>query len=109
MDPPSFIYMMTERMDDWIPPESWKIITCIMMMHAGHKNKEITVAAQCSLNTVKPIRHELENCMETMRLWQEESSITDDLTVFVMQNSSKICIKKCWKTQASELGLCHVN
>ena len=32
-----------------------------MMVHAGHQNKEITVAAQCSLNTVKTIRHELEN------------------------------------------------
>ena len=33
-----------------------------MMIHAGHKNKEIMVAAQCSLNTVKTIRHELKNC-----------------------------------------------
>ena len=53
---------MTERMDDWNPPESWKRITCIMMIHAGHQNKEITVAAQCSLSTVRTIRHELENC-----------------------------------------------
>ena len=54
--------MMKERMDDWNPTESWKRITCIMMIHAGHQNKEIMVAAQCSLNTVKTIRHELENC-----------------------------------------------
>ena len=37
LDLPSFIYMMTERMDDWNPPESWKRITCIMMIHAGHQ------------------------------------------------------------------------
>ena len=61
LDTPSFIYMMTERMNDWNPPESRKRITCIKMLHAGHKNKEITVAAQCSLTTVKTIRHELEN------------------------------------------------
>ena len=33
-----------------------------MMIHAGHQNKEITVAAQCSQNTAKTIRHELQNC-----------------------------------------------
>ena len=60
-DPPSFIYVMTERMDDGNPPESWKIITCVMMIHAGHYDKEITVAAQCAMNTVETIRHELEN------------------------------------------------
>ena len=32
------------------------------MICADHQNKEIMVAAQCSLNTVKTIRHELENC-----------------------------------------------
>ena len=48
-------------MDDWNPPESRKRITCIMMVHAGHQNKEITFAAQCSLNTVRTIIHELEN------------------------------------------------
>ena len=53
---------MTDTMDDWNPPESGKRITCIMMICAGHQNKEIMVAAQCSLNTVKTIRHELENC-----------------------------------------------
>ena len=31
------------------------------MIHSGHQNKEITVAAQCSLNTAKTIGHELEN------------------------------------------------
>ena len=55
---------MTERMNDWKTPESWKRITCIAMIHAGHKNKEITVAAQCSLKTVRTIRHEMENCDE---------------------------------------------
>ena len=49
-------------MDEWNPPESWKRKTCIMMTHAGHKNNEIKFADQCSLNTVKTIRHELENC-----------------------------------------------
>ena len=33
-----------------------------MMIHAGHHNKGIMVAAQCYLNTVKTIKHELENC-----------------------------------------------
>ena len=61
-DHPSFISGMTERMDDWKPLESWKRVTCIMMIHASHQDKEITVAAQCSLNTVKTIRHEQENC-----------------------------------------------
>ena len=61
LDPPSFTCAMTERMDDWSTPESWKRMTCIMMIHAGQQNKEITVTAQCSLNTVKTIRHELEN------------------------------------------------
>ncbi|KAL1116511.1 hypothetical protein AAG570_004983 [Ranatra chinensis] len=42
--PNSNNYRMTERMDSWNPPESWKRITCIMM------------------NTVKTIRHELESC-----------------------------------------------
>ena len=32
------------------------------MICTGHQNKEIMVAAKCSLNTVKTIRHELENC-----------------------------------------------
>ena len=61
LDPPSFIYVMTERMDDWNQHESWKRITCIMMIHVGHQNKEITAAAQYSMNTVTT-RHELENC-----------------------------------------------
>ena len=53
---------MTERMDDWNTPESSERITCIMMIHTGNQNKEITVAAQCSLHTEKTISHELENC-----------------------------------------------
>ena len=32
------------------------------MICAGHQNKEIMVAAQFSVNTVKTIRYELENC-----------------------------------------------
>ena len=63
LDPPSFIYVMTERINDCHRPESWKRITCIMMIHAGHQNKETIFAAQCSLNTVTTIRHELENCV----------------------------------------------
>ncbi|KAL1110096.1 hypothetical protein AAG570_008173 [Ranatra chinensis] len=62
LDPSSFIFKMSERMDSWNPPESWKRITCIMMIRADHQNKDITIAAQCSLNTVKTIRHELETC-----------------------------------------------
>ena len=31
------------------------------MIHASQQNKENTVAAQCSLNMAKIIRHELEN------------------------------------------------
>ena len=61
LDHPSFIYVMTERMDDCNPPESWKRITCIMRIHTSHQSKETTAAAQCSLNTVKTTRHELEN------------------------------------------------
>ena len=53
---------MTERMDDWTLPLSWKRITCIMMIHNGHQNKEIMVAAQYFLKTVKTIRHEVKNC-----------------------------------------------
>ena len=60
-DPASFIYVMTERMDDWNPPESNERIPCIMMIHVGHQHKEITVAAQCSLYTVETIGHVLEN------------------------------------------------
>ena len=73
-----------------------------MMIHASHQDEitEITAAAQCSLNTVKTTRYELENSdgdykavagikqhngdlivMETTRLWLEESNITDDLIV----------------------------
>ena len=33
--------MTTTRMDDWNPPESWKRIVCIMMIRAGHQNKEL--------------------------------------------------------------------
>ncbi|KAL1116267.1 hypothetical protein AAG570_005762 [Ranatra chinensis] len=33
-----------------------------MMIRAGHRNKDIMTATQCSLNTVKTIRHELEYC-----------------------------------------------
>ena len=32
------------------------------MIRAGHRNKDIMTAAQCSLNIVKTIRHELESC-----------------------------------------------
>lgn len=31
-------------------------------IRAGQQNKDIMIAAQCSLNTVKTIRHELETC-----------------------------------------------
>ena len=41
--------------------ENEKRITCVMMIHTIHQNKEIMVAAQCSLNTVKTIRNEMEN------------------------------------------------
>ena len=62
LDPHSFTCVMTERIDDWNPLESWKGISYIMMIHAGHQDKEITDTAQCSLNAVKTIRHELWNC-----------------------------------------------
>ena len=54
---------MTARMDDWNPPEPWKKIACIMMICAGHQNKEIMLAAQCSLNTVKTIRNKVEGLL----------------------------------------------
>ena len=47
---------------DWNTPESLKRITCIIMIHAGHQNREIAVVAQCTLNTVKTIRQEVEDC-----------------------------------------------
>ena len=81
LDPPSFIYVVTARMDEWNQPESWKRITCIMMIHTGHQNKKITVAAQCSLNTVKQSGMNWRIVMENMRLWLEESYIADDLIV----------------------------
>ena len=36
--------------------------------------------------------------METTRLWLEERNITNDLIALAQQNSSKISIKKCWRT-----------
>ena len=67
-----------------------------MMIHAGHQNKEIIVAAQCSLNTVITIRHELRFVMEITRLWQEERNIEDDLIAFVqpifLENMPKIVL-----------------
>ena len=54
--------MMTAKMDVWNPPESWKRITSIMMIRAGHQNKENMFAAQCSVNFVKTIRNEVEGC-----------------------------------------------
>lgn len=53
---------MAARMDVWKAPEMWKRITCIMMIRAGHPNPAIKDAAQCSLNTVKTIRNEVETC-----------------------------------------------
>ena len=49
-------------MNDWKPPEYWKRVTCIMMIRAGFDNRDIVAAAQCSLNTVKTVREELEEC-----------------------------------------------
>ena len=101
--------MMTERMDDWNPPESWKIITCIMMIHADHQNKEITVAAQCTMNTVRTIRHELENYdgdYEAVARRKQHSRRSDCVRT---AESLKNLQKKSWKSQASDLGLCHMN
>ena len=106
LDTPSSIYMMTERMDDWNTHESWKRITCIMMIHASHQNKEITVSAQCSLSTVRTIRHELENCdgdNEAVARTKQHSRRSYCI------HTAEICRKKSSKTQASELGLCHMN
>ena len=51
---------MSERISDWNQPETWKRITCIMMICAGQHNKDIMIATQCFLNTVKTIRPELD-------------------------------------------------
>ena len=83
LDTLSLTYVMTERIDEWNQPESWKRITCIIMIHTGHQDKEIMAAAQCSLNTVKTIRHDWRFVMEITRLWLEESNITDVLIVFI--------------------------
>ena len=100
---------MTERMDDWNQPESWKRITCIMMIHAGHLNNEIMVAAQCSMNTVITIRHELEYCdgeYEAVAGRKQHNRRSDCVrTAEFLKNLQK----KSWKTQVSELGFCHLN
>ena len=49
-------------MNDWNLPEYWKRVTCIMMISAGFDNRDIVAAAQCSLNTVKTVQEELEEC-----------------------------------------------
>ena len=109
LDPPSFVYMMTERIDDWNPPESWKRITCIMMIHAGHLNNEIMVAAQCSMNTVITIRHELENCdgeYETVAGRKQHNRRSDCVctTEFLKNLQKKVLEDPC-----IGIGLCHIN
>ena len=98
LDPPSFAYVMTERMDDWNPPESWKRITCFVMIHAGHKNKEIMAAAQCTLNTVMTIRNELENFdgdYEAVARRKQHSRRSDCvLTVEFLENLHKNVLKE---------------
>ena len=51
-------------MESWKPSEYWKRIACIMMIRAGHSNADITTAAQCSVNTVKTVRCDMESCNE---------------------------------------------
>ena len=51
-------------MESWKRSEYWKRITCIMMIRAGHSNADITTAAQCSVNTVKTVRRDMEGCNE---------------------------------------------
>ena len=109
LDPPSFIYVMTERMDDWNPSESWKRITCTMMIHAGHQYMEIMVAAQCSLNTVKIIRHDLENCdgdYEAVARRKQHSRRSDCVrTAEFLKNLQKIVLVD----PGIGIGVCHVN
>ena len=81
-------------MNDWNRPESWKTITCIMIICAGHQNKEIYFAAQCSLNTGKQPGMNWRIAMGITRPFLEENNIRDKLIAFVQQNSSKICRKK---------------
>ena len=67
------------------------------------------VAAQCSLNTVKTIRQELENCdgdYEAVARRKQYNKLSDSVhTAEFLENMQK----KCWITLVLESGLCHVN
>ena len=68
------------------------------MSWAGHQNKEIMVAAQCSLNTVKTIRHKLENCngdYKAVARRKQHNRRSDCVrTTELLENLQK----KCWRT-----------
>ena len=57
---------MSSSVNMWNPSELYKRVTCVMMVRAGHTNAEIRKAAMCSLNTVKTIRVQLEECDEVV-------------------------------------------
>ena len=81
---------MSERISGWNTPESWKSITCIMRARAGQQNKDIMIAAQCSLITVKTTRHKLETCngdYEPVAIRKIQNRRSD---CGLQQNSSKI-------------------
>lgn len=49
-----------------------------MAIRAGHQNKEIIAAAQYSLNTIKTIRHGIENCNGNYEAKRKEHSRRSD-------------------------------
>ena len=49
-------------MEDWKPSEYWKRVTCIMMICAGYQHADIMTAVQCSVNTVKAVRCDMDSC-----------------------------------------------
>ena len=68
-----------------------------MMIRAGHPNADITTAAQCSLNTVKAVRHDMEDCNEdyesvAMASGKEHRRCSDCIqtTKFVKQLQDKV-------------------
>ena len=49
-------------MEDRKPSEYWKRVTCIMMIRARYQNADIMTAVQCSVNTVKAVRRDMDSC-----------------------------------------------
>ena len=75
-----------------------------MMIHTGYQNKEIMVAVQCSLNTVKIIRHRLENCngdYEAVARRKQHNRRSDCVRIRIPGKSAE---KRSWKVTAHKNG-----